>query len=127
VITTALVPGRPAPRLITREMVEAMRPGSVIVDLAVEQGGNCELSSAAGEVVHQGVVILGPTNLPATMPHDASSLYARNVLALLLLLWQDGRLAVDTADEVIAGTLLTHDGTVVHAPTAERLEPQRVG
>ena len=121
VITTALIPGRPAPRLVSREMVEAMRPGSVIVDLAVEQGGNCELSQADQEVVHRGVHILAPSNLVATMPHDASALYARNVWALLQLLWKDGKLAVDTADEVIAGALLTHEGRVVHGPTAERL------
>jgi NAD(P) transhydrogenase subunit alpha len=126
VITTALVPGRPAPRLVTAEMVDAMRPGSVIVDLAVEQGGNCELSEADREVVHQGVLILGPSNLAATMPHDASSLYARNVWALLQLLWKEGALAVDTQDEVVAGTLLTHGGQIVHAATAERLQPQSV-
>jgi NAD(P) transhydrogenase subunit alpha len=127
VITTALVPGRPAPRLVTAEMVEAMRPGSVIVDLAVEQGGNCELSAADREVEHNGVLILGPSNLAAAMPHDASSLYARNVFALLQILVKDGTLAVDPQDEVVAGTLLTHDGRVVHAPTAERLQPQSVG
>jgi len=126
VITTALVPGRPAPRLVTAAMVEAMRPGSIIVDLAVEQGGNCELSEADREVVHQGVLILGPSNLAATMPHDASSLYARNVWALLQLLLKEGGIAVDTQDEVVAGTLLTHGGEVVHAPTAERLQPQSV-
>ena len=127
VITTALVPGRPAPRLVTAQMVEAMRPGSVIVDLAVEQGGNCELSAADREVVHHGVLILGPSNLAAAMPHDASSLYARNVFALLQLLVKDGRLALDVQDEVVAGTLLTHDGQVIHAPTAELLQPQSVG
>lgn len=121
VITTALIPGRPAPRLVSREMVEAMRPGSVIVDLAVEQGGNCELSQADQEVVHHGVHILAPSNLVATMPHDASALYARNVWALLQLLWKDGKVTVDAADEVIAGALLTHEGRVVHGPTAERL------
>jgi H+-translocating NAD(P) transhydrogenase subunit alpha len=126
VITTALVPGRPAPRLVTAQMVEAMRPGSVIVDLAVEQGGNCELSEADREVTHNGVLILGPSNLAATMPHDASGLYARNVLALLQILVKEGRLAVDAQDEVVAGTLLTHDGRVVHAPTADRLQPQSV-
>jgi NAD(P) transhydrogenase subunit alpha len=121
VITTALIPGRPAPKLVTTEMVNAMRPGAVIIDLAVEQGGNCELSQADQQVVHGGVVILGPSNLPATMPHDASSLYARNVNALLQLLWKDGQLTVDPADEVIAGSLLTHEGRVAHGPTAERL------
>jgi NAD(P) transhydrogenase subunit alpha len=122
VITTALVPGRPAPLLVTRDMVEAMKPGSVIVDLAVEQGGNCELSQADREVVHNGVVILGPSNLAAGMPYDASSLYAKNVLALLQTLLKDGALALDTADEVVAGSLLTHGGTVVHKPTADLLQ-----
>jgi NAD(P) transhydrogenase subunit alpha len=122
VITTALVPGRPAPRLVTAGMVQAMRPGAVIVDLAVEQGGNCELSQADREVVENGVLILGPSNLAASMPHDASLLYARNVFALLqLLLDKAGNLAVDTADEVVAGSLLTHAGRVTHAPTAEKL------
>jgi NAD(P) transhydrogenase subunit alpha len=121
VITTALIPGRPAPKLVTTEMVNAMRPGAVIIDLAVEQGGNCELSQADQQVVHGGVIILGPSNLPATMPHDASALYARNVNALLQLLWKDGKLTVDPADEVIAGSLLTHEGRVAHGPTAERL------
>jgi len=122
VITTALIPGRPAPLLVTAGMVRAMRAGSVIVDLAVEQGGNCELSKADQEVVENGVLILGPSNLPAAMPHDASLLFARNVFALLqLLLDKEGKLAVDVADEVIAGALLTHGGKVAHAPTAERL------
>ena len=127
VITTALVPGRPAPRLVTAEMVRALRPGSVIVDLAVEQGGNVELSQPDREVMENGVLILGPSNLPAAMPHDASLLYARNVFALLqILLDKEGNLALDLADEIVAGTLLTHDGAVVHKPTAERLEPQEV-
>jgi NAD(P) transhydrogenase subunit alpha len=116
-ITTALVPGRPAPRLITREMVEAMQPGAVIIDLAVEQGGNCELSQADREVVHNGVLILGPSNLPAAMPHDASSLYARNVLALLLHVLADGKPAIDPAEEIVAGALLTHGGQI-HQPAA---------
>ena len=128
VITTALVPGRPAPRLVTAEMVAAMRPGTVIVDLAVEQGGNCELSQADREVItDNGVVILGPSNLAAGMPHDASLLYARNIHALLqLLLDKEGKLAPDLADEVLAGAVLTHGGKVLHQPTAERLEPREV-
>jgi NAD(P) transhydrogenase subunit alpha len=127
VITTALVPGRPAPRLVTAEMLRAMRPGSVVVDLAVEQGGNVELSQADGEVVENGVTILGPSNLAAAMPHDASLLYARNALALLqILLDKEGNLAPDLADEIVAGTLLTHAGSVVHKPTAERLEVEEV-
>jgi NAD(P) transhydrogenase subunit alpha len=127
VITTALVPGKPAPRLITAEMVRAMRPGSVIVDLAVEQGGNCELSQPDREITENGVLILGPSNLAAAMPHDASLLYARNVFALLqLLLDKEGKLAPDLNDEILAGSLLTHAGAVVHRPTAERLNLQEV-
>ncbi|HEX3552333.1 MAG TPA: Re/Si-specific NAD(P)(+) transhydrogenase subunit alpha [Thermoanaerobaculia bacterium] len=127
VITTALVPGRPAPRLVTAEMVRAMRPGSVIVDLAVEQGGNCELSQADSEVVENGVVILGPSNLPAAMPHDASLLYARNVHSLLqLVVDKEGKVAPSLDDEIIAGSLLTHGGRVLHQPTAAQLQPQEV-
>jgi NAD(P) transhydrogenase subunit alpha len=127
VITTALVPGKPAPRLVSAEMVREMRPGSVIVDLAVEQGGNCELSQADREVVEGGVVILGPSNLPAAMPYDASLLYARNVFALLqLLLDKEGNLAPDLNDEILAGALLTHAGGVAHQATAERLDLEKV-
>lgn len=122
VITTALVPGRRAPLLVTSDMVAAMRPGAVVVDLAVEQGGNCELSQADREVVENGVLILGPSNLAAAQPHDASLLYARNVLSLLqLLLDKEGKLAVNLGDEIVAGALLTHEGAVRHAPTAELL------
>ncbi|HET9226273.1 MAG TPA: NAD(P) transhydrogenase subunit alpha, partial [Thermoanaerobaculia bacterium] len=121
-ITTALVPGRRAPILITRDMVEAMRPGSVIVDLAVEQGGNCELSQPDQEVLHNGVLILGPSNLPAGMPTDASNLYAKNVLALLQEMVKEGSISVNTANEVLAGALLTHEGTVLHKPTADLLQ-----
>ena len=127
VVTTALVPGKPAPRLITAEMVRAMRPGSVIVDLAAEQGGNCELAQPDREVVENGVLVLAPSNLPAAMPHDASLLYARNVFALLqLLLDRDGKLAPDLGDEILAGALLTHAGGVAHKPTAERLNLEEV-
>jgi NAD(P) transhydrogenase subunit alpha len=122
VITTALVPGRPAPRLVTAEMVRAMRAGSIIVDLAVEQGGNCELSQPDREVVENGVLILGPSNLAAAMPHDASLLFARNTYALLqLLLDKEGKLAINLEDEIIAGSLLTHAGQVVQKPIAELL------
>lgn len=125
-ITTALIPGKPAPRLITREMVEAMRPGAVIVDLAIEQGGNCELARADEEVRHGGVTVVAPSNLPATMPEDASTLYARNVHALLQLLAGEEGLALgedlDTEDEVIAGCLLTHGGRVAHEGIAQSLQ-----
>lgn len=123
VISTAQVPGRRAPLLVPRSMVEAMRPGAVVVDLAAGDGGNCELTRPDEEVVHAGVTILGPTNLAATMPHDASTLYARNVLALVHEVLADGALKVDPeASEVVAGALLTHGGEVRHAPTAERLQ-----
>ncbi len=114
-ITTALIPGKPAPRLISREMVEAMKPGAVIVDLAIEQGGNCELSQADVEVNHGGVIILAPSNLPASVPMDAATLYSRNVLALVQTLVKDGALQLDLADEVVAGALLTHAGEVCKA------------
>jgi NAD(P) transhydrogenase subunit alpha len=121
VITTALVPGKPAPKLVTADMVEGMKQGSVIIDLAVEQGGNCELSELGQIVVKHGVKILGEPNLPASMPADASTLFARNVLALMMLFAKGGDVKLDLEDEVIRGTLLTHDGRVVHGPTAERL------
>lgn len=119
VITTALIPGRPAPKLVTADMVQGMKPGSVIIDLAVEQGGNCELSEAGKTVIKHGVKIMGEANLPATMPYDASTLFARNVHALLMLFAKGGELKLDLNDEVIVGTLLTHDGKVMHAPTAQ--------
>jgi NAD(P) transhydrogenase subunit alpha len=121
VITTALVPGRPAPKLVTADMVEGMKPGSIIIDLAVEQGGNCELSENGKTVVKHGVKIFGEPNLAASMPTDASTLFARNVLALMMLFAKGGELKLDLEDEVIRGTLLTHDGRIVHGPTAERL------
>ena len=114
VITTALVPGKPAPRLITKETVAAMRPGSVIVDLAAETGGNCELTRPGEVVVAHGVAIHGPLNLPATMPVHASQLYARNVVELLNSFVKNGTLALDFSDEVIAGACVTHAGDVVN-------------
>ena len=103
VITTALIPGRPAPRLIPAGAVAAMRPGSVIVDLAAETGGNCELTEPGEEVVREGVTIVGFTNLPSTMPYHASTLYARNVQALLLHLAPEGALHLDWSDEITSG------------------------
>ena len=107
VITTALIPGRPAPQLIPAAAVEGMRPGSVIVDLAAEAGGNCELTQPGEEVVREGVTILGLTNLPSTMPQHASQLYARNVSALLLHLVKNGELRLDWDDEITAGACVT--------------------
>jgi len=123
VITTALVPGRPAPKLVSEELVRSMRAGSVIVDLAVESGGNCELS-VPGEVVERhGVTIVGLKNLPASVPADASNLYAKNVLALLRLMVGDEKnLKIDFEDEVLAGCLLTRDGAVAHEQTKKLLD-----
>ena len=107
VITTALIPGRAAPRLIPASAVAAMRPGSVIVDLAAEAGGNCELTEPGEEVVREGVTIIGPTNLPGSMPFHASQLYARNVSALLQHLAPEGELKLDFEDEITAGACVT--------------------
>jgi NAD(P) transhydrogenase subunit alpha len=107
VITTALVPGRPAPRLVTAGAVEGMKPGSVVVDLAGETGGNCELTEPGEVVVKHDVTIASPLNLPATMPEHASELYSKNITALLELLVKDGVLAPDFDDEVIAGSCVT--------------------
>ena len=107
VVTTALIPGRPAPRLIPRSAIESMRPGSVIVDLAAEAGGNAELTQADQEVVHRGVTLLGPTNLPSAMPFHASQLYARNVSALLQHLAPEGELQLDFEDEITSGACVT--------------------
>jgi NAD(P) transhydrogenase subunit alpha len=107
VITTALIPGRPAPRLIPASAVAAMRPGSVVVDLAAEAGGNCELTEPGEEVVREGVTLVGFTNLPSSMPYHASQLYARNVSALLQHLAPEGELALDFEDEITAGACVT--------------------
>ncbi len=114
VITTALIPGKPAPRLITKETVAGMHPGSVIVDLAAEAGGNCELTEADKVVVKDGVTIHGPTNLPGTMPRHASRLYARNVTELLKEFVKEGKLQLDLSDEIIKAACVTHQGEIVN-------------
>jgi len=123
VITTAQVPGKKAPILLTREMVEVMKPGAVVVDMAASTGGNCELTRANEEVEHQGVLVLGPTNLAGSVSTDASLLYARNLWNLLQLLWdkKEKVLSVPEDDEVVAGTLLTHAGEVKAPRIAELL------
>ena len=121
VVTTALVPGRPAPKLIAAEMVASMRAGSVIVDLAAEAGGNCELTAPGETVVRESVTIVGDRNPAAAMPYDASRLYARNVTELLGVSLDEGRLALATDDDVIAGCLVCHGGAVVHPAVLERL------
>lgn len=122
VVTTAQVPGKKAPLLVDESMVRSMRPGSVIVDMAVDSGGNCELS-VPGEVVERhGVVVVGTRNLPASVPLHASELYAKNVLNLVkLFVGKDGAVARDFQDEVLAGCLLTHAGDVAHKASAEAL------
>ncbi|TMK38312.1 MAG: Re/Si-specific NAD(P)(+) transhydrogenase subunit alpha [Actinobacteria bacterium] len=123
VITTALVPGRPAPKLVTAEAVRGMRPGSVIVDLAGEAGGNCELSEAGEVVVRHDVKIDAPLNLPATMPEHASQLYARNVQALLeLFAGEDGALELDFDDEIVAGACVVREGEIVNAGAKAAVE-----
>jgi len=107
VVTTALIPGRPAPKLIPQSAIESMRPGSVIVDLAAEAGGNADLTRPDEEVTHNGVTILGPTNLPSSMPYHASQLYARNVSALVKHLAPEGELQLDFEDEITAGACVT--------------------
>jgi H+-translocating NAD(P) transhydrogenase subunit alpha len=121
VITTAFVPGRPAPTLVTAEMVERMQPGSVLVDIAAAEGGNCALTDGDRTVDHAGVQVVGAPNLPSTVPGEASSLYARNIFELGNVLIDDGQVRIDTEDEIIATALLVRDGEVVHAPTADLL------
>ena len=120
VITTALIPGRPAPKLISAAMVADMNPGAVIVDLAAEQGGNCELTKPGETAMVNNVRILGPTNLPALVPLHASQLYAKNVLALLQLIIKDGNITLDFEDEIIEQTTVTYQGQV-HSPTVKAL------
>ena len=121
VITTAAVPGRRAPVLVTEDAVRGMRPGSVIVDLAAETGGNCALTRAGETIVVGGVIIVGATNLPSTMPYDASVLYSRNIAALLAVITKDGALVLDESDEIVAGTTIVRDGVVVHEATKATL------
>jgi NAD(P) transhydrogenase subunit alpha len=121
VITTAAVPGQKAPVLITAAMVAKMAPGSVIVDLAAERGGNCELTRAEETVVAHGVTILGPIELPATVPYHASQMYARNISTFLLHLIKDGKLALDLADEITKETMVARGGDVVNARVRQAL------
>jgi len=124
VITTALIPGRPAPKLISKEMIESMKPGSIIVDLAVERGGNVELAKTGETVEHKGVRIMGKLNLAGSLPVNASSLYARNLLAFVegtLIDKEKKSLAIKWDDELVKGTLIARDGAIVNAMIAERL------
>jgi H+-translocating NAD(P) transhydrogenase subunit alpha len=121
VITTALIPGRPAPKLVTEDMVKSMKPGSVIVDMAAEMGGNCELTEPGREVVKHDVLIIGITNLPATMPASATQMYAKNLQTLIKHLMTDGSVDLDFTDEITRGATITHGGQVIHEATAQAL------
>jgi NAD(P) transhydrogenase subunit alpha len=114
VITTAVVPGKKAPILVTAEMVRGMSPGSVIVDLAAERGGNCELTRADQLIVEKGVTILGPTNLPSTVPYHASQMFAKNITTFLLHVAKEGVVKVDLGDDITRETLVCREGEVAH-------------
>lgn len=122
VVSTAAIPGRPSPRIISTEMVEGMRGGSVIVDLAAEGGGNCELTQADETILHKGVKIYGPLNVPSMVSIHASELYAKNLYNFLELLIQDGAINIDLEDEILQGSLITHGGEILHAGIKEQLE-----
>jgi len=121
VITTAAVPGQKAPILVTAEMANALQPGSVIVDIAAERGGNCELTHPGQTVVHNGISILGPMNVPSTVPYHASQMYAANLISFLKLMIVKGELKINPEDEIILETLVTKAGEVVHARVSEKL------
>ncbi len=122
VVTTASVPGRAAPKIISRAAVERMRPGSVVVDIAAEQGGNCELTRAGEVVEHNAIKVIGPINLPSQLAYNASEMYARNLFNFLRPALAKGELAIDWNDEVFAQSCLTHDGAIRHEPTRKALE-----
>ena len=124
VITTALIPGRKAPILIGKDVVDIMKPGSVIMDLAAENGGNCEITEKDKIVNHNNVIIDGTSNIPATMPVHASELYAKNIAALILYATKDGEINIDLDDEIISGSTYTHRGIVTHEPTKKIIEEQ---
>jgi NAD(P) transhydrogenase subunit alpha len=127
VITTAAVPGRKAPILLTAPMAEAMAPGSVIVDIAAERGGNCELTRAGETILHQGVTIIGPVNMASLAPYHASQMYATNIVNLIKLMGKDGAIAINREDEIIRETLVTHEGKVVHPRVAALIGQPVVG
>jgi len=121
VITTALIPGRPAPILIPKDMVEGMKPGSVIMDLAAENGGNCELTEKDRIITVYNVIIDGTANLPSTMPIHATQLYAKNITSFITYMFKDGELKLNMEDEIISGAMFTHNGEITHEPTKEAL------
>lgn len=122
IITTAGVPGRPAPKILSKEMVESMKPGAVVVDILADMGGNCELTKPGETVHHHDVTILGPINIPSTLAINASEMYTRNLINLLTLMIKDGALNLDWNDEIIAGSVVTHDGTIKNESVKKLLE-----
>ena len=122
VVTTALIPGRKAPILIGKDVVDIMKPGSVIMDLAAENGGNCELTKKDEVVNHNKVIIDGTSNIPATMPVHASELYAKNIAALITYMTDESKINLNMEDEIISGSTFTHDGKITHQPTKEIIE-----
>jgi proton-translocating NAD(P)+ transhydrogenase subunit alpha len=127
VVTTASVPGRPAPKIVSRVALERMRPGSVIVDVAAEQGGNCELTRPGQTIEHLGVLVIGPVNLPGELAYNASEMYARNLFNFLQPALAKGELDIDWSDEVFAQACLTRDGVIQHQPTRTRIESEGNG
>ncbi len=121
VITTALIPGRPAPILIPDDMVDGMKPGSVIMDLAAENGGNCSLTKPDEVIHHNGVVIDGTVNIAGSMPVHASQLYSKNISAFITYMCPEGLLNLDMEDEIVSGAMFTHDGNVTHELTKQAL------
>jgi NAD(P) transhydrogenase subunit alpha len=121
VITTALVPGKKAPLLVTAEMVKNMKPGSVILDMAVESGGNCELSENGKTVKKHGVTIIGEPNIPSLLPVNASELYSKNIFGLLTHISKEGKIELDLEDEIVKGSLITYNGEVVQERTKQLL------
>lgn len=122
VITTAAIPGKPSPRIISTSTVERMKPGAVVIDLAAEGGGNCEATEPGQQIEHQGVIVYGPLNVPSELAVHASEMYAKNLLNFLTPMIRDGEFAPDWEDEVISGSALTSDGAIVHAATREQVE-----
>jgi H+-translocating NAD(P) transhydrogenase subunit alpha len=122
VITTAAIPGRASPKIISTAVVEQMKPGAVIIDLAAEGGGNCEVTQPGEQIEHQGVIVYGPLNVPSELAVHASEMYAKNLLNFLTPMLQDGEFKPDWEDEVISGSLLTHAGEIKHGPSREAVE-----
>jgi NAD(P) transhydrogenase subunit alpha len=123
-IATAAVPGRKAPILVTRDMVLAMQSGSVIVDIAAERGGNCEVTRPGESIVEQGVLVLGPLNVPSMVPYHASQMYSSNITSFIKLLFKNGSLNIDLEDEIIRETLVTHESKIVHSRVLEAMQSQ---